>query len=84
MDKKKKEFTPKAINLCGKRRMLSSMLSSIKGWEIVHYNNYSKGIANVQPVDKLRITLSGREVIEYVLSDGDKTIDKLDSYFGLL
>ena len=48
------------------------------------YNNYSKGIANVQPVDKLRITLSGREVIEYVLSDGDKTIDKLDSYFGLL
>ena len=77
MDKKEKEFTPKAINLCGKRRMLSS----IKGWEIVHY---SKGIANVQPVDKLRITLSGREVIEYVLSDGDKTIDKLDSYFGLL
>lgn len=71
MDKKEKEFTPKAINLCGKRRMLSS----IKGWEIVHYNNYSKGIANVQPVDKLRVTLSGR---------GDKTIDKLDSYFGLL
>lgn len=80
MDKKEKEFTPKAINLCGKRRMLSS----IKGWEIVHYNNYSKGIANVQPVDKLRITLSGREVIEYVLKDGDKTIEKLDSYFGLL
>ena len=51
MDKKEKEFTPKAINLCGKRRMLSS----IKGWEIVHYNNYSKGIANVQPVDKLRV-----------------------------
>lgn len=75
MDKKEKEFTPKAINLCGKRRMLSS----IKGWEIVHYNNYS-----IQPVDKLRVTLSGREVIEYVLSDGDKTIDKLDSYFGLL
>lgn len=46
-----------------------------KGWEIVHYNNYSKGIANVQPVDKLRITLSGREVIEYVLRDGDKTIE---------
>lgn len=43
MDKKEKEFTPKAINLCGKRRMLSS----IKGWEIVHYNNYSKGTANV-------------------------------------
>lgn len=80
MDKKEKEFTPKAINLCGKRRMLSS----IKGWEIVHYNNYSKGIANVQPVGKLRITLSGREVIEYVLRDGDKTIEKLDSYFGLL
>ena len=80
MDKKEKEFTPKAINLCGKRRMLSS----IKGWEIVHYNNYSKGIANVQPVDKLRVTLSGREVIEHVLSDGDKTIEKLDSYFGLL
>lgn len=80
MDKKKKEFTPKAINLCGKRRMLSS----IKGWEIVHYNNYSKGTANVQPVDKLRVTLSGREVIEYVLRDGDKTIEKLDSYFGLL
>lgn len=39
MDKEKKKFTPKAINLCGKRRMLSS----IKGWEIVHYNNYSKG-----------------------------------------
>lgn len=77
MDKKEKEFTPKAINLCGKRRMLSS----IKGWEI---NNYSKGTANVQPVDKLRVTLSGREVIEYVLMDGDKTIDKLDSYFGLL
>lgn len=55
-----------------------------KGWEIVHYNNYSKGIANVQPVDKLRITLSGREIIEYVLRDGDKTIEKLDSYFGLL
>lgn len=35
MDKKEKEFTPKAINLCGKRRMLSS----IKGWEIVKYNN---------------------------------------------
>lgn len=60
------------------------MLSSIKGWEIVYYNNYSKGISNVQPVDKLRVTLSGREVIEYVLSDGDKTIEKLDSYFGLL
>lgn len=74
MDKKEKEFTPKAINLCGKRRMLSS----IKGWEIVHYNNYSKGTAN------LRVTLSGREVIEYVLRDGDKTIEKLDSYFGLL
>lgn len=25
MDKKEKEFTPKAINLCGKRRMLSSI-----------------------------------------------------------
>lgn len=30
MDKKEKEFTPKAINLCGKRRMLSS----IKGWRL--------------------------------------------------
>lgn len=80
MDKKEKEFTPKAINLCGKRRMLSS----IKGWEIVHYNNYSKGTAAMFTVDKLRVTLSGREVIEYVLKDGDKTIDKLDSYFGLL
>lgn len=80
MDKKEKDFVPKAINLCGKRRMLSS----IKGWEIVHYNNYSKGTANVQSVNKLRIILSGREVIEYVLRDGDKTIEKLDSYFGLL
>lgn len=46
--------------------------------------NYSKGTANVQPVDKLRVTLSGREIIEYVMRDGDKTIEKLDSYFGLL
>jgi hypothetical protein len=45
MYKKEKEFTPKAINLCGKRRMLSS----IKGWDIVHYNNYSK----VQPMFSL-------------------------------
>lgn len=76
MDKKEKEFIPKAINLCGKRRMLSS----IKGREIVHYSNYPK----VQPVDKPGVTLSGREVIGYVLKDGDKTIDKPDSCFGLL
>lgn len=80
MDKKEKDLVPKAINLCGKRRMLSS----IKGWEIVKYNNYSNGHANPQSVNKLRITLSGREVIEYVLNDEDNTIKKLDNYFGLL
>lgn len=75
MDKKEKDLVPKAINLCGKRRMLSS----IKGWEID-----SNGHANPQSVKKLRITLSGREVIEYVLNDEDDTIKKLDNYFGLL
>lgn len=73
MDKKEKDLVPKAINLCGKRRMLSS----IKGWEIVKYNNYSNGHANPQSVKKLRITLSGREVIEYVLNDEDDTIKNL-------
>lgn len=53
------------------------MLSSIKGWEIVKYNNYSNGHANPQSVKKLRIALSGREVIEYVLNDEDDTIKKL-------
>ena len=80
MDKKEKDLVPKAINLCGKRRMLSS----IKGWEIVKYNNYSNGHTNPQSVKKLRIALSGREVIEYVLNDEDDTIKKLDNYFGLL
>ena len=73
MDKKEKDLVPKAINLCGKRRMLSS----IKGWEIVKYNNYSNGHTNPQSVKKLRITLSGREVIEYVLNDEDDTIKNL-------
>lgn len=73
MDKKEKDLVPKAINLCGKRRMLSS----IKGWEIVKYNNYSNGHVNPQSVKKLRITLSGREVIEYVLNDEDDTIKNL-------
>lgn len=52
MDKKEKDFVPKAINLCGKRRMLSS----IKGWEIVKYNNYSNGHTNPQSVKKLNST----------------------------
>lgn len=76
----RKRFCSKSHKFVWQRRMLSS----IKGWEIVKYNNYSNGHTNPQSVKKLRIALSGREVIEYVLNDEDDTIKKLDNYFGLL